>query len=334
MAESATATIANSQLGPNSFQYSLSLTDAGTTTIGTFWFSWIPGEDFMATSPTSIVDPTGWTHIVTNFGSSDGFAIQWTATSSASYLQPGQTLTGFSFGSSSTPAEISGNSVFFPTKPVLTSFVYSQGPFSDGGFDFTVSPACFLAGTRVLTTRGEVAVEDLRYDDRILTVSGADRPLLWRGSRTIDCKRHKHPHKVWPVRIARDAIASHQPARDLYVSPDHAVFLDGMLIPARCLVNGETIVQVPLDHVEYFHVELDRHDVLLAEGLPAESYLDTGDRDTFDNGAWPIALPADHIARVWEAEGYAPLVVGGTILASIRHRLNARATLLAPRVAA
>jgi hypothetical protein len=334
MAESATATIANNQLGPNSFQYSLSLTDAGTTTIGTFWFSWVPGQDFMAVSPTSIVDPTGWTHIVTNFGSSDGFAIQWTATSSASYLQSGQTLTGFSFVSSSTPAQISGNSVFFPSTPVLTSFVYSQGPFSDGGVEFTVSPACFLAGTRILTTRGEVAVEDLRRDDRIMTVSGEDRPLIWRGSRTIDCKQHKHPRNVWPVRIARDAIASGQPARDLFVSPDHAVFLDGMLIPARCLVNGKTIVQVPMGHVEYFHVELDRHDVLWAEGLPAESYLDTGDRDAFDNGTCPIALPADYIARVWEAAGYAPLVVGGAGLASVRHHLNARTALLTPRVAA
>jgi len=78
----------------------------------------------------------------------------------------------------------------------------------------------------------------------------------------------------------------------------------------------------------YYHVELDRHDVLLAEGLPAETYLDTGDRSIFENGGGPIALYPDFASRVWEAEGYAPLVIVDQALASIRQRLSQRAELL------
>ena len=123
----------------------------------------------------------------------------------------------------------------------------------------------------IRTSRGEVAVEDLTSDDKVLTVEGVYRPILWLGRRYIDCTRHNAPEHVWPVRIMRDAISLGVPARDLYLSPDHAVFLDHMLVPAKYLLNGTTIVQVRMIEVMYYHVELDRHDVLLAEGLPVET---------------------------------------------------------------
>jgi hypothetical protein len=203
--------------------------------------------------------------------------------------------------------------------------------FSDAGFNFLAAVACFRAGTRIQTARGEVAVEDLRSDDSLLTIEGGYRPLVWLGCRRIDCTRHTAPERVWPVRILCDAFAPGQPARDLYLSPDHAVFIDHMLVPAKCLVNGTTIAQMPLDEVLYYHVELDRHDVLLAEGLPVESYLDTGDRGTFENGGGPIALHPDFAVRVWESAGYAPLVVAGRALEPVRQRLRGRADLLARR---
>jgi hypothetical protein len=79
---------------------------------------------------------------------------------------------------------------------------------------------------------------------------------------------------VWPVRVAAGAFGPARPTRDLYLSPDHAVFVEDVLIPIRCLVNGDTVVQCPVDEITYYHVELACHDIVLAEGLTVESYLD------------------------------------------------------------
>jgi collagen type I alpha len=107
---------------------------------------------------------------------------------------------------------------------------------------------------------------------------------------------------------------------------------DGVLIPVKYLIDGAAIRQVACDEVTYFHVELDRHDVLLAEGLPAESYLDTGDRDTFENGgAGVLRLHPEFAIRTWEAAGCAPLVVTGPAVARLRALIAARAARAARR---
>ena len=114
--------------------------------------------------------------------------------------------------------------------------------------------------------------------------------MIWVGRRTIACQCHPRPHDVWPVRIAADAFGRGRPARDLWLSPDHAVFIDNVLIPIRYLINGATVVQEAAERITYYHVELERHDILLAEGLPAESYLDTGNRGAFENGGVALHL--------------------------------------------
>jgi Hint domain len=99
---------------------------------------------------------------------------------------------------------------------------------------------------------------------------------------------------VAPVRIQRDAFADNMPHTDLLVSPDHGVFVDGKLICARQLINGTTIRQEEdYTSVEYFHVELESHAILLAEGLPAESYLNTGNQGFFANSGQPLVLHPD-----------------------------------------
>jgi hypothetical protein len=130
-AETASAVITPTSLGGGDFDYSIKLTDTGTTDLGTFWFSWIPGQDYLPVSPISEISPTGW-HVgtISHGGSSDGYAIQWVA--SSDLLTPGNSLT-FSFESTATPAQIAGDSPFYPTTPVGTAFVYSGAPFSDGG---------------------------------------------------------------------------------------------------------------------------------------------------------------------------------------------------------
>jgi hypothetical protein len=107
----------------------------------------------------------------------------------------------------------------------------------------------------------------------------------------------------------------------VFLSPDHAIFADGVLIPVKYLMNDDAICQVERETVEYFHVELPAHDVLLAEGLPVESYLDTGDRNSFENGGRVVALFPSFGSLVRDAYGYAPLVVTGPQLDAVRRRI-------------
>lgn len=125
----------NAQINPTTFEYDLTLNDIGSTNIGTLWFSWLPGADFMPVTPTNIVSPASWAEQVTHGRSSDGFAIQW-VTGAGFALTPGESLAGFDFDSTATPTQMAGTSPFF-NDPVTTSVVYSQGPFSDSGFELT-----------------------------------------------------------------------------------------------------------------------------------------------------------------------------------------------------
>ena len=204
--------------------------------------------------------------------------------------------------------------------------------------------ACFRAGTRVavnLATRGrrgaggsaiggaEVRVEDLVVGDTVSTRFEPALRITWIGHRHVDCRHHPDPRKVWPVRVHTGAFGEGQPHRDLWLSPDHAVFVGEVLIPIKRLINGTTIEQVPIDNVTYYHVELPYHDVVLAEGLPVESYLETGGRSAFANGGGPVALFPDFHVRVWEAMGCAPLIVTGPELDAARRLVSARAIVLA-----
>ena len=217
---------------------------------------------------------------------------------------------------------------------------FSTEPFTfatiGGGTNLSV--ACFAAGTRILTEQGLLPVETLRPGMRVRAHFSGSARVVWLGHRHIDCRRHATPSNVWPIRIRAGAFAPGQPAVDLDLSPDHAIFLDGVLIPVRHLVNGTTIRQRPADHVAYYHVELPHHDVLLAEGLPVESYLDTGDRANFANSGETIRLFADFAARTldpsttWDAKACAPLVIHGPAVEAARRAVNGRAASVARKL--
>jgi hypothetical protein len=190
--------------------------------------------------------------------------------------------------------------------------------------------ACFAAGTRITTRRGMIAVESLQTGDRVRTMpQGRFEPVIWIGRRHVDCLRHPDPRQVRPVRIAAHSFGRGLPKRDLFLSPDHAVFVNGVLIPVKYLINGRAIRQIAARKVTYYHVELPRHAVLLAEGLPAESYLDIGYRDNFQNNNGGIRLFADFsgdapdIAILREGEACAPFVVHGPELESVRQAIAA-----------
>jgi len=207
----------------------------------------------------------------------------------------------------------------------LSDFIVNSG--TTGTTISTLLPApCFAAGTLIRTDRGDVPVEALQEGD-LIRLAGQDgfRAALWIGHRAVDCARHPDPEAVWPVRVAAHAFGPGQPARDLFLSPDHGVFFENVLIPVKHLVDGRSITQVPVAAVSYFHVELDRHDVILAEGLAVESYLDTGDRDAFANGGpaerlFPVFGCDSNLVR--DASACAPLVVTGPVLAAVRARVS------------
>lgn len=184
---------------------------------------------------------------------------------------------------------------------------------------------CFAAGTRILTVRGDIPVEALAVGDRVITLAGEEKPIIWIGRREVDVTRHPRPETVRPVVFDADALAEGVPARRLVVSPDHAFYLDGALVQAKDLVNAVTIrADMAARMVAYFHVELDKHDILFAEGAPAESYLDTGHRGVFETEKAPLLLHPDLMQIRREANGFAPLVTGGERLAAIRERLARR----------
>jgi hypothetical protein len=183
---------------------------------------------------------------------------------------------------------------------------------------------CFLAGTRLRAASGaDVLVEDLREGDLLRTHGGAAAPVRWIGQRRVDCRRHPEPEKVWPVRVRAGAFGRNRPRRDLLLSPDHAVFARGVLIPVKQLVNGDSIAQQSVDHAQYFHVELPVHDIVLAEELPVESFLDAGNKLAFANAGVAIALHPDFTALAWET-ACAPLALVGPQVNAVRASLRAR----------
>jgi hypothetical protein len=125
---------------------------------------------------------------------------------------------------------------------------------------------------------------------------------------------------VWPVCFRAGSLGEGLPRRDLWVSPDHAMFLDGVLVPARSLINATSVVRAErVRTVSYIHVELDEHDLIFAEGAPTESFIDDGSRAWFDNAAEFEAThgrEADTPARYCAARLH-----GGDVVEAIRRRL-------------
>jgi hypothetical protein len=186
--------------------------------------------------------------------------------------------------------------------------------------------SCFVSGTRIRTEHGEVPVEELRVGDQVPVVrAGGMLPIVWIGHRRLRTERHPRPQEVYPVRVAAGAFADFVPMRDLWLSPDHAVFLHGVLVPVQHLINGSTIVQVPCAEVTYWHVELASHDLLLCEGAWTESYLDMGNRAAFENCDEPVQLHPDFSPESWQARACQQQERGGPVVEAIRRSLDARA---------
>ena len=144
---------------------------------------------------------------------------------------------------------------------------------------------CMLKGTRILTPRGEIPIEDLKIGDLVKTMRGEDLAIKWIGRNTFRRSGASWHKSVMPIRISRFAIDDHAPHTDLYLSPGHALFVDGFLMEARDLVNGTTIapaVSQDTETLEYFQIVLNTHEVIWAEGAAAET-KGGGNLDLFTN---------------------------------------------------
>jgi hypothetical protein len=145
---------------------------------------------------------------------------------------------------------------------------------------------CLLKGTRVSTPSGGRPVQDLQIGDDVHTLSGR-RAVRWIGyNKFTKDEGRPWPGSVMPVRVARFAIDDETPHGDLYLSPEHCVFFNEALIPVKYLVNQVSIVPAMpsgVTAIEYYHIEFDTHEVILAEGAPVESFFNEEQREFFSN---------------------------------------------------
>jgi hypothetical protein len=136
--------------------------------------------------------------------------------------------------------------------------------------------ACFVRGSRILTTRGEVMVQDLTAGDMVHTMDNGVQPVLHVVSRRVSAQA-----EFAPIVIRKNALGN---SHDLRVSPQHRMLITGwqsevmfgegeVLVPAKHLVNGDTIYQCRAPMVEYFNIVFERHEIIYAEGIASESFL-------------------------------------------------------------
>ena len=203
----------------------------------------------------------------------------------------------------------------------------SNGTDGDAIQALVTEATCFTSGTRLQTSEGEVEVEMLAVGDLVATMSGVHRSVIWIGRRTIDCRNHPRPHDVMPIRISAHAFGENLPERDLFLSPGHPVLVGadedgngGHLVPIMCLINGTTIECVEVDEVTYWHVELDEHNIFLAEGLPVESYIDLGSRTWFEGADGALYDPDITIPDM--PGRCRPVAVDGAVVEAERRRLD------------
>lgn len=248
------------------------------------------------------------------------FSIEFTSApfiSAGGLLFPGAGLESPIFiGSLQDEIEVGGNLVLTVGAASTQSLVTYGGIAADGSIQITTiggsfyltdatitagSPLpaidtgtsiCFAAGTLIATTRGDVAVEDLTPEDEIVTATGETAKVRWVGHQTRSTI-FGASEKVCPVRIAAGALGENLPVRDLTVTADHGIVFEQVIVHASALVNGTTITRVAKAelgaNVTYYHVETEGHAVLMAEGCPAETFIDNVSRERFDNFAEFVA---------------------------------------------
>jgi len=182
---------------------------------------------------------------------------------------------------------------------------------------YEIMPICVLAGTQIAAPTGEVSVERLAVGERVLTHGGAARRIVWIGKGQVLATPGRRTVAT-PVIVRKGALAENVPNCDLRITKAHSLYIDDVLIPVEFLVNHRSILwDDRAQDVALYHVELDTHDVLLANAAPAESYRDDGNRWLFQNANTGWALPPQ--------PSCAPVLTGGPVVDAAWRRLLERA---------
>lgn len=196
------------------------------------------------------------------------------------------------------------------------------GEEDDGEFIVEDGTPCYCRGTLINTATGERPVETLAIGDKVATLHNGLRPIKWIGRRAYSGQFAAGNKDVLPVVIRAGALGQGLPEQDLSVSPLHAMYLNDVLVPAVQLVNGTSIVQAEaMDEVAYFHIELDSHDIIFANGAASETFVDDQSRGMFHNAAdYAVLYPN---AASTPARYCAPRLEEGRLLEQIRQRIMA-----------
>lgn len=195
------------------------------------------------------------------------------------------------------PVTSNGTSTFvnIPSGYSLSDFTFPSS-LDYSTFNTTAFPTCFLAGSQIATPEGECAVEALAVGDAVLTEDGRAVAVKWIGRQTV-FPAFGPAERLMPVRFAAGSLGGGLPHADLIVTADHGMLIDGVICHAGALVNGETITTVPLaefgDRYTVYHIETEAHEIILANGAPAETFIDNVSRRCFDNFAEFAALYGD-----------------------------------------
>ncbi len=259
------------------------------------------GTSFVTSTNTNYGTPSidNFNGVIANFTAGDRIAVDTDGAAT------------FSIDGSIVSVIQNGNTVGTLTVDVAAGTTLTTADFVD------TNELCFCAGSLIRTPGGEVPVERLAVGDTVLTWDGGTRPITWIGVGRVLATRGRRSAAT-PVIVRKNALADNVPARDLHVTKGHSLYLDGVLIPVEFLVNHRSILwDDRAQEVSLYHVELDRHDVMVANGAPAESYRDDGNRWLFQNGNGGWGLPPQ--------EPCAEVLTGGPVVDAVWRRLLDRA---------
>lgn len=205
------------------------------------------------------------------------------------------------------------------------SFANSIG----GVVTYAGTTPCFLAGSMIRTSDGEVSVENLQVGDEVVTFDWKNdqyisRSVAWVGKARASVRAHLADDEAgWPVRILKDAIAEGVPYKDMLVTAEHCLFFEGKFVPARMLVNGVSVFyDKSATSYDYYHVETEQHSVLIADGMLTESYLDTGNRSSFRVEGKVVRLFG--AGGSWEDDAAAPLCVDRAFVEPLFRKIELR----------